>query len=172
MENNFDYSSPYYLEVLQQLITDYEKHLTRNTPTKDPNDEMMILREQIKTFLISYSLSDDFVAVLNKDMVGKLWDTLRDDSMKPVRNFIFHLTIKMKLIYREAGWNEIIKDLAYAFDIRGEYPKNEFSRSPLSVQLDIDDDTYYQLPDNDKLTDLFKRNPWLVIVSMITLLRG
>lgn len=172
---NFDYSSPFYLEVLRQLIQDYKANLIRNTPSndmKESNEEMIKIREDIEQFLISYSLSDNFHTTLNRQTVSMIWDTFRNDQMSNVFAFINHLTIRMRLIYTRDRWDTLIKDIAFAYALRGDIQKvgNEIFKQ--NEPFEIDEDMAAQLSTEETIYHLFRRNPWLVILCMIVLLRG
>lgn len=173
MENtvNFDYGSYMYIEVLKQLVRDYINNIKLNTPNQEKNkigyDKADKLLEDVESFLISYSLSSNFFTVLESKQVSSLWSVLREDSMENVFSFIIHLTIKMKLVYG-AHWDKLIEDISNSFDLLGDSISN--TRTLNQSQYEIDQDIITQLPNKHNILTLFKRNHWLVIIALITLM--
>lgn len=167
--DTFDYNSYLYTDVLKQLVKDYLKNLTINTPD-DKNDtayqKAIQIIDDVEAFLVSYSLSSNFFVVLQPNSVRALWTTLRDDRMVNVFSFVTHLTIRMKLIYGER-WRNVIEDTANAFDFMYNYNP----RVSINAQdCEIDQDLLVSLPTRENIVELFNRNGWLVVIALITLM--
>lgn len=167
--DTFDYNSYLYTDVLKQLVKDYLKNLTVNTPD-DKNDtayqKAIQIIDDVEAFLVSYSLSSNFFVVLQPNSVRALWTTLRDDRMVNVFSFVTHLTIRMKLIYGER-WRNVIEDTANAFDFMYNYnPRASINAS----DCEIDQDLLVSLPTRENIVELFNRNGWLVVIALITLM--
>lgn len=168
--DTFDYNSYLYTDVLKQLIKDYLKNLTVNTP--DPKNDtahqkVIQIIDDVEAFLVSYSLSSNFFVVLQPNSVRALWTTLRDDRMVNIFSFVTHLTIRMKLIYGER-WRNVIEDTANAFDFMYNY-QTKSTRFD-AKDCEIDQDLLVSLPTRENIIELFNRNGWLVVIALITLM--
>lgn len=173
MENtvNFDYGSYMYTEVLKQHVKDYIRNIVKNTPAEEKskigNEKASKILEDVETFLISYSMSSNLFTVLDSKNVSLFWATLRSDEMENVFAFITHLTIQMKLTYGK-HWDTLMDDLASSFDLL--YESSEANKGLSPLQMEMDQDILAQLPTKSNILKLFKRNQWLVIIALITLM--
>lgn len=125
----------------------------------------------VTEFVNSLIESELFLLNLNSNDVIKLWKEIRAKSNNNVLSFILYTTSKLRFHFRE-DYANVIKYLTEAFTYT--YKIEDYDSTPSDKYdnaMQMSDTEFKHKPyHREKIKSLFENNPWLVTITMITMI--